>query len=110
MNARTMVFLIITAALAGCGHDVYERAATTGTQYVRDENACFAYADEGTPAAMGYVIGGYQSNVAKKRNDIRSCMIAKGYTLEPKWPFGPYGTSPTVGPNPAETPLSTPRE
>jgi hypothetical protein len=101
-----MALLVAATMLAGCGHDVYERADTTDTQYIRDENACFDYADKQSPAAIGYVEGGYSANVEKKRNEIRSCMIAKGYALAPKWPFGPYGTSPTTGPSPAETPLS----
>lgn len=106
----SMIILISATAVAGCGHDVYQRDNTTDTQYIQDENACFAYADQQPPAAVGYVNGGYQMNLEKKRNEIRSCMVAKGYTLEPKWPRGAYGTSPTTGPNPADVPLSTPRE
>jgi hypothetical protein len=106
---RSLTFLILATALAGCGHDVYKKPNTTDIQYVQDENTCFANADQQPPAAVGYVEGGYSMNVEKKRNEIRSCMEAKGYKLEPKWPAGPYGTSPTTGPNPADTPLSTPR-
>jgi hypothetical protein len=102
---RVIGILIVAPMLAGCGHDVYEKANTTDTQYVQDENACFAYADQQPPAALGYVEGGYSLNVEKKRNEIRSCMIAKGYALAPKWPFGAYGTSPTTGPSPADMPL-----
>jgi hypothetical protein len=106
---RLLVLPIVAAGLAGCGHDVYERANTTDTEYIQDENACFADAERQPPAAVGYINGGYQMNLEKRRTEIRSCMEAKGYKLEPKWPFGPYGTSPTTGPNPAEEPLSTTR-
>ena len=107
MKCHAIILAVLVLALSGCGHDVYKRADTTDTQYIQDENACFAQADQQLPAAVGYVNGGYQMNIEKKRNDIRSCMIAKGYTLEPKWPLGPYGTSPTTGPNPADQILST---
>lgn len=103
---RSMAVLIVATALAGCGHDVYERADTTDTQYIRDENSCFDYADKQPYAALGGDHA-YEQNIAKERRDIRACMVAKGYVLKPKWPFGSYGTSPTVGPNPAETPLAT---
>jgi len=99
--------LIVAPMLAGCGHYVYEKPNTTDAQYIQDENACFAYAEQQPPAAIGYVQGGYSMNVEKKRNEIRSCMIARSYVLAPKWPYGPYGTSPTTGSNPAEAPLST---
>ena len=101
------VILLAATALSGCGHDVYERAGTTDTQYIADENACFAYADRQPYAAIGG--DAYSLNVAKERQDIRACMQARGYTLEPKWPFGPYGESPTTGPNPAEQPLAARR-
>ncbi len=99
--------MLLAAALSGCGHDVYTRANTTDTQYIADENACFAYGEGQPPAVLG---GGpddhaYETNVAKVRQTIRHCMIARGYTLKPKWPFGPYGDSPTAGPDPAKTPL-----
>jgi len=99
--------LILAAALSACGHDVYSRADTTDTQYIADENACFAEAEKQPPAVAGYAEGGLQQNIAKERKDIRACMIARGYKLEPKWPLGPYGESPTTGPDPAKTPLST---
>ena len=101
--------LIAATALAGCGHDVYRRANTTDTQYIRDENACSNYAEAQPPAVVGYTDQGYSLNIEKQRRDIRACMVARGYTLDPKWPFGPYGTSPTVGPNPAALPLATRR-
>ncbi|HXR94844.1 MAG TPA: hypothetical protein VN718_03140 [Rhizomicrobium sp.] len=107
MNRTTaLLFISVIAAttLAGCGHDVYEKGNTTDTQYIQDENACFAYADQQPPAAIGYTPDGRSLNVEKERTEIRSCMIAKGYTLAPKWPLGPYGTSPTT--NPGEAPLS----
>jgi hypothetical protein len=104
---RNMVILAFATALAGCGHDVYEKPNTTQAQYIQDEDSCFAYADQEPPAAVGYVQGGYSLNVEKKRNEIRSCMVSKGYTLDPKWPLGSYGTSPTTGPDPAKMPLST---
>ncbi|HZQ41592.1 MAG TPA: hypothetical protein VFA87_12380 [Rhizomicrobium sp.] len=93
----------MVTALAGCGHDVYEKANTTDTQYVQDENACFTYADQQPFAAIGDTPDGRNLNIEKIRTEIRSCMIAKGYTLAPKWPFGPYGESPTTGP--ADMPL-----
>lgn len=93
--------------LSACGHDVYQRDGTTSAQYMQDENACFAYADRQPPAAVGYVEGGYSMNVEKERQDLRACMEAKGYSLQPKWPFGPYGTSPTTGPDPANGVLAT---
>jgi hypothetical protein len=99
--------LIMAIPLAGCGHDVYQRADTSQAQYIQDENDCFASAEQQPPAAKGYVQGGYSLNVEKKRNEIRSCMEARGYTLEPKWPFGAYGLSPTTGPDPAKQPLET---
>lgn len=102
---RTIMALIVVTAIAGCGHDVYRRANTTDTQYIQDENSCMSYAEAQPPAVTGPAPGAYQSNIEKQRNDIRSCMVARGYTLDPKWPFGSYGTSPTIGPNPAETPL-----
>jgi hypothetical protein len=102
---REVILVVVAIPLAGCGHDVYQRTGTSQAQYIQDENACFAYADQQPPAAVGYVQGGFSLNVEKKRNEIRSCMVAKGYTLEPKWPFGSYGTSPTTGPSPANIPL-----
>ena len=102
---RGIATLLTATALSGCGHDVYRRADTTDTQYIADENACFAEAENERPAVTGYAEGGLQQNIAKERKDIRACMIARGYTLEPKWPFGPYGESPTTGPDPAKNPL-----
>jgi hypothetical protein len=104
---RVITMLIMATALAGCGHDVYQRTNTTQAQYIQDENSCFNYAEKQPPAVVGYTDHGYSMNIEKERNDIRSCMIARGYTLEPKWPFGPYGISPTGGPNPAAMPLAT---
>jgi len=103
-----LAILIAAAALCGCGHDVYERPATTDTQYIQDWNACYAHAESQPYAALGGN-GAYESNLAKERRDIRACMVARGYTLKPKWPLGPYADSPTTGPNPAERPLATPR-
>lgn len=105
---HAMALLLAATALSGCGHDVYARGGTTDTQYIQDENACFAYADKQPYAAIGGE-GAHSANVAKERKDIRACMVAKGYTLKPKWPFGPYGESPVTGPNPAEAPLGTTR-
>ena len=105
---RVLVILIAATALSGCGHDVYLRDGTTDTQFIADENACFANAEGQPPAVLG---GGgphdhaYETNIAKARQTIRHCMIARGYSLQPKWPFGPYGESPTAGPDPAKTPL-----
>ena len=104
MVKRLTAALIVAAALSGCGHDVYERAGTTDTQYIADENACFAYADKQPYVALGGE-GAYQSNIVRERKDIRACMIARGYALQPKWPFGSYGESPTTGPDPAKAPL-----
>ncbi|MGZ5922845.1 MAG: hypothetical protein ACXWLT_13860 [Rhizomicrobium sp.] len=108
---RIMTALVAVIALAGCGHDVYQRANTTDTQYIQDENACFNYAEEQPLAAVGGSAHdqAYSMNIEKERKDIRSCMVARGYTLEPKWPFGPYGISQTRGPNPATMPLATTR-
>lgn len=103
---RMMASFIVATALAGCGHDVYARANTTDTQYIQDQNACFAYADKQPYAALGGKEA-YEQNIAKERRDIRACMVARGYTLKPKWPLGPYGDSPTTGPNPVQMPLST---
>jgi hypothetical protein len=105
---RALTILIAVTGLSGCGHDVYRRADTTDTQYIRDENTCFDEAEEQPYAALGGEHA-YSQNIAKQRKDIRACMMGKGYALQPKWPLGPYGTSPTTGPNPAATPLSTKR-
>ena len=102
---RVLAILLAATALSGCGHDVYSRAGTTDTQYITDANACFALADKQTPAVTGYAEGGLQQNIAKERKDIRACMVARGYSLQPKWPLGPYGESPTTGPDPARMPL-----
>ena len=107
MNWRASL-LILALALAGCGHDVYEKANTTDAELVQDENSCFGYAEMQPQAAIGYVRGGYQLNIEKERRDIHACMVAKGYNLKPRWPFGPYGTSPPTGYN-ANKPLDTPR-
>lgn len=101
-----IVMLLTAAMLSGCGHDVYSRADTTDAQYIADENACFAYAEQQPYAALGGE-NAYQQNIAKERNDVRACMIARGYKLAPKWPRGPYGESPTTGPDPAKAPLAT---
>ena len=106
MSSRAIAILLAASALSGCGHDVYSRAGTTDTQYIADENACFAYAEKQPYAALGGD-SAYQSNIAKERRDIRACMTARGYTLKPKWPLGPYGESPTTGPQPAKMPLAT---
>src|SRR5579862_7432589 len=95
---RSALLFLAVAVLAGCGHDVYRRPNTTDTQYIQDENACYDFAEKQPYAALGGDHA-YSQNIAKERKDIRSCMIARGYTLDPKWPLGPYGTSPTVGPN-----------
>jgi hypothetical protein len=105
---RITVILVAADALAGCGHDVYQRTGTTQAQYIQDEESCWAYAENQPPAALGGNQA-YSLNVEKQRQDIRACMVARGYLLEPKWPFGPYGVSPLAGPNPAATPLNTRR-
>jgi hypothetical protein len=103
---RMMALLIAATALAGCGHDVYRKSDTTQAQYIRDEESCWTYAEAQPVAALGGDQA-YSLNIAKQRKDIRSCMAARGYALAPKWPLGPYGTSPTAGPNPAAMPLAT---
>ena len=105
---RSMAMLVVATALAGCGHDVYRRDNTTQAQYIQDEEACWTYADKQPPAALGGDYA-YSSNIEKERKDIRSCMVARGYILEPKWPAGPYGTGPTAGPDPSRMPLATRR-
>jgi hypothetical protein len=105
---RALIIPMAATLLSGCGHDVYRRADTTDTQYTRDENACFDEAEKQPYAALGGEHA-YSQNIAKERKDIRACMTSRGYILQPEWPLGPYGSSPTTGPNPAATPLSTTR-
>lgn len=84
----TVAILAIAALLVGCGPDIYQKTATSQDQFDRDQASCQKYATEQPPAEVTEEsvppAPVTLANTAKVQADIRSCMVAKGYTLEPK--------------------------
>jgi len=92
---KGLTLLLLALPLAACGPVIYQRADTTKWEFAVDQASCWDYAEQQPPAVVsGGIVAGLgdgakQANLYKARKDIRSCMVAKGYTVERGSPFGP---------------------